>query len=313
MSGNSSGSVKKVCVIGGAGVKNTASALKKIKGLDIKVIVSTFDSGGHTGFLRKQLGIYAIGDIRDNLIAAAGDKETSKAFSTRSRMCGSNQSIGNLILVGLMNERKSHYLEAAHDLLKIPSNIRILPIVDDINYTGDLVINTNKGKLIGEHNLDVQSGIRVNGISLSEPVDISSDAKKAIEGADFIIFGPGDIFSSILPNTLVNGFKSALRASNAKKILILNTMNKVNETYGYKASDFLNVFKENGITIDTVVVNKGRAGKSVSRSNYGKEHGFVVNDLFGDNVFSYDLINKRHPEQHDPDKLSLALNDILRM
>ena len=302
---------KKVCVIGGSGIKNTVSALRMLGKVEINSIVSVFDSGGHTGLIRKQYGIYAIGDIRDNLIASSKNGEIATAFSTRAKMCGSSQNLGNLILTGLINERGNDYINVAHELLEVPKNIRVIPIIDNVKYTGDLVLKTNKGELIGEHNLDLGTGLKVYNMGLSKPEKISNDAKKAIENADFIVFGPGDIFSSILPNTLVDGFTEALKASKAKKILILNIMNKVNETDGFKASDFLSEFRKRGIEIDVTIANKKKLKNASKKSKYGKLSGFVKNDVQDKNFLEYDLIDLDQPFMHNLQKLAAALKDAI--
>ena len=304
--------MKNVCIIGGSGTKSTLLALRSIEGVKIHSIISVFDSGGHTGFLRKKMGIYAIGDIRDNLIASSGNQEISSILDQRMEVNGVKHSVGNLVLSSLIRENGGDYIQIARKILQIPSNIEIIPVTRDINYDGDLVIETENGELVGEHNLDSGKRIKVRGIKLSKEAYLNPDAESAIKEADYIFFGPGDIYSSILVNTLVRGFHSAFKESKAKKILVMNIMNKMNETDGFAASDFVKAFHDYGIRFDKIIVNTKKPKTTQKMSKYGRLCGFVKNDIEGEDVIAYDVVDEDMPFQHDVDKLSLVLNRVIK-
>jgi uncharacterized cofD-like protein len=304
--------MKNICIIGGSATSTTIKALKNFKKVDISDIVSVFDSGGSTGILRKTFRIYALGDLRDAMIAGARNSAAARLFDKRIRIRGVDHSIGNLFLLHLIRLYGKDYIKHAEDSLKIQKNIHVLPVDDNIRYNGNLVISTARGTLIGEHTLDEGSNIKVKGIRLSKPAKLNPAARKAILDANFIIFGPGDLYSSILPNTLVSGFKEAIYNSNAKKILIVNIMNKVNETEGFKVSDFIKVFRKHGIWIENTIVNTKEEKTKSAKAKYGKLSGFIKNDWFSKDSIEADLINKDIIYEHDPQKLGLALRRALK-
>ena len=215
--------MKTVTIIGGSGARNTLKALRKIKGIKINNIVTMFDSGGSTGYLRKKFGIYALGDLRDRILAVSENQILRDISSQRIEMHGIKHNVGNLLLYSLVKEYDKDYLKIAKDIFKTPKNIDFIPIVDDINCSANLVIKTDKGDLIGEDSLDRNSDkeLRIKDVKLDKKVNISSSAAESILKSDFLIFGPGDVYSSILPNTLVDGFDDTIAKSNAKKISVL--------------------------------------------------------------------------------------------
>ncbi len=305
--------MKTVTIIGGSGARNTLKALEKIKGIQINNIVTMFDSGGSTGYLRKKFGIYAIGDLRDRILAVSKNQDLKEISSQRIEIGGINHNIGNLILYGFIKKYGDNYLKTVKEVFKTPKNIDFIPIVSDINCPANLVIKTDKGELIGEESLDLNSDnpLKIEDIKLDKNVKISKDAKNAIINSDFLIFGPGDVYSSILPNTLVDGFKETLKKSKAKKILIVNIMNKKSETNEFKSSDFVRLFKKRGIEIDYVIVNDRKLTNSNIEGKYANFSGFVENDLHNKNIITGDFINENIAYEHDPEKIFSILKKII--
>ncbi len=215
-------------------------------------------------------------------------------------------------MLHLIKAHGKGYLKYAEKVLKIPKNIHIIPVHDDVWYTGNLLISTNKGILVGEHNLDQGASIKVRSLNLSEPARLSAAAKNALLKADYIIFGPGDLYSSILPNVLASGFKETVRASKAEKILIVNIMNKLNETNDFKVSDFIKTLENYGIWIDKAIINDRKMASGVAKAKYGKLSGFVENDLFSRKTLEADLVNEKIIYEHDPKKLGAVLHKVLK-
>lgn len=305
--------MKTVTIIGGSGARNTLKALKKIKRIKINNIVTMFDSGGSTGYLRKKFGIYALGDLRDRILAVAGNENLKELSAQRIEMEGVNHNLGNLLLYSLVKKYDKNYLEMAKKIFQTPENMEFIPIINDINCSANLVIKTAKGELIGEDSLDTnaEKELKIEDVRLDRPVSISKKAADAIVKSDFLIFGPGDIYSSILPNTLVEGFMETLKKSKAKKILIVNIMNKKSESGGFKASDFVDIFEKRGMHMDYVIVNEKKPRKKKIAGKYGSFSGFVENDIEDEKTIRGDFINEAVPYEHDPEKILLPLKKII--
>ncbi len=304
--------MRRLCIVGGSGCKASLLAISNTKKSFVSSIISVFDSGGSTGIIRRESGTYAIGDLRDNLLSVSKNSVLKEIMSQRIDVGGQKHSIGNLVMLSAMKRYGEEYLDIMHSLLDINKNIRIIPVIDDVNYKGNLVIKSDRGILVGEHNLDLQEGLHVQDLWLDTPVKICNDAKNAIISADYIIFGPGDLYSSILSNVIVPGFTDAIKLSKAKKILICNIMMKENETVGFKTSDFLNVFSRYGINIDIIVWNNKKTEISEITSKYGRLRGFIENDLPKEKTISADLVNDAVPYEHDVPKLRRVMSKILK-
>jgi uncharacterized cofD-like protein len=306
--------MKTITIIGGSGARNTLKALKKIKNIKINNIVTMFDSGGSTGYLRRKFGIYALGDLRDRILAVSENESLRDLSSQRVEMEGVNHNIGNLILYSLAKKYDKGYLKVAKDMFKTPENIDFIPIVDDIKCSANLVIKTDKEDFIGEDSLDVNSDkeLKIKDVELDKKVKISKSAADAILKSDFLIFGPGDVYSSILPNTLVDGFDTVMSKSKAKKILIVNIMNKKSETHNFKTSDFVRLFEKKGIKLDYIITNKKTMPITDIKGKYGSFSGWVENDLSDSRVIMGDFINEIVPYEHDPNKILLPLKRIIK-
>ncbi|MCL4396739.1 2-phospho-L-lactate transferase CofD family protein [Candidatus Parvarchaeota archaeon] len=306
--------MKTVTIIGGSGARNTLKALRKIKNIKINNIVTMFDSGGSTGYLRKKFGIYALGDLRDRILAVSENEALRDISSQRIEMEGINHNVGNLLLYSLVKEYDKDYLKIAKGIFKTPKNIDFIPVVDDIKCSANLVIKTDKGDLIGEDSLDKNSNkeLKIKDVKLDKKVRISRSAADSILKSDFLIFGPGDVYSSILPNTLVDGFDDTIAKSRAKKILIVNIMNKKSETNGFKTSDFVRLFESRGIKIDYILINNKVMSVRNIKGKYGNFSDWVENDLLDKRVISGDFINESIPYEHDPEKILMPLKRIIK-
>jgi uncharacterized cofD-like protein len=175
------------------------------------------------------------------------------------------------------------------------------------------VIKTDSGEFLGEASLDKNSDkpLNIQDIKLDKKVNMSETAVNAIMDSDFLIFGPGDVYSSILPNTLVEGFDKTISKSKAKKILIINIMNKKSETNGFKTSDFVELFEKRGIKLDYIMINKKTLPIKKIKGKYGNFSGWVEDDLSNDRTMKGDFINEKIPYEHDPDKILPTLKRII--
>ena len=235
----------KIVVIGGG--SGSAVALKGLvkKNLDISVIVTMFDSGGSSGKLRDEFGLLPVGDIRQCLLALSdSDKSSVKGmvdvlnyrFDKDSSLSG--HSVGNLVLAALTSIHKDLGKAIRELSLLLNTKGRVIPVTYD---QSNLCARLMNGQIIhSESNIDLreESNPAIKEIYLDKPVEVNEDAVKEIHNADLILLGPGDLYTSIIPNFLVPEIKNAIRDTRAKIIYASNLMTKLGETSGYEASKF---------------------------------------------------------------------------
>ena len=273
---------KIVVIGGGSGVSTVLSELKKVS--HVTAVVSMMDSGGSSGRLRNEHGILPPGDILKCISELLPDDDYSKKWSDflNYRFCKGNglkgHSLGNLLLAAAYDWEggTAFGIESISKLLKIQG--RVLPItLNDV----DLMAKLNDGTdLIGETVIDLRTDFdrQIEYIYLSRRAQIYKPVVQAILEADHIVIGPGSLFTSILPNFLVEGLPEALANTRAPKTYIVNLVTDPAETNGYKASDFIKKVEEyygEGLLIDYAIVNTEPIDEMLQRI-YATENKFPV-------------------------------------
>jgi uncharacterized cofD-like protein len=273
---------KIVVIGGGSGVSTVLGELKKVS--NVTAVVSMMDSGGSSGRLRNEHGILPPGDILKCICELLPDDDYSKKWSDflNYRFCKGNglkgHSLGNLLLAAAYDWEggTAFGIESISKLLKIQG--RVLPItLNDV----DLIAKLNDGTdLIGETVIDLRTDFdrQIEYIYLSRRAQIYKPVVQAILEADHIVIGPGSLFTSILPNFLVEGLPEALAKTSAPKTYIVNLVTDPAETNGYKASDFLKKVEDyygEGTLLDYAIVNTGRIDEMLQRI-YATENKFPV-------------------------------------
>lgn len=315
--------MKKVVVIGGGtGVFTVLSGLKTYP-YELSAIVSMADSGGSTGVLREEFGILPPGDIRRVLVALSesDNKILSELFNYRfdegSGLKG--HSVGNILLTALERITGSFdkAVEAASEILNVKGSV--IPVTLE---STTLCAELEDGQIIkGETNIDVpkhNGDLRIKRLYLDPEVTANAVAVRAVEQADVVILGPGDVYTSVLPNVLAGGMKDALQNTSAKIIYIVNIMTKFGETTSFRASDFVKTMQEYiGIdVIDTVVVNTGQpSGDTLARYQQEKDQMVEVDsealrDLSTE-VIRKDVLRSGKFIRHDPEKLAECLSSVI--
>lgn len=234
---------KKIVVIGGGtGVFTVLSGLKKYP-VDLSAIVTMADNGGSTRILREEFGILPPGDIRRALVALArSEKMLASLFNYRFKKGGSlaGHNFGNLLITAL--ERMKGDFEKAIDEAGKILNIKgeVIPVTLE---NTNLYALLEDGKIIeGEANIDVPKHnphLKIKRVYLKPQAKANKRAKSAILKADLIVIGPGDLYTSIIPNLLVRGIPQALKESPAKKVYVCNLMTKLGETHDFTYLDFV--------------------------------------------------------------------------
>jgi uncharacterized cofD-like protein len=265
-----------VTIGGGSGTFSVLSHLKKYP-FNITAVVNMSDSGGSSRRLmdefRRQL---PLGDLRMSLVALARNgalwreifmhrfERTEEPVDGHEAGGVAGHSLGNLILKGLQdinNEDLLMALEDAEELLDtagkvIPVTLTQTTICADLE-DGSTICGETDIDTRGEHNSGPLSPIRRLRL-VPEDASACQQAVRAIRRADSIIIGPGDLYTSLLPNLLVCDIARAVRESDAEKVYICNLMTKHGETDDYKASDFVStIHRYLGGRVDRVVVNDG--------------------------------------------------------
>jgi uncharacterized cofD-like protein len=191
-------------------------------------------------------------------------------------------TLGNLTLLALLQKKGG--LQGAIDWLGKMLGVRgdVLPVTAD---RVDLCALLKDGRtLVGEDSIDQRghSPVGVERIYLSGSTTPNSRAVGALREADAIVLGPGDLYTSILPNLLVDGIPEAIQASTAKRIFVGNLVTKPGETEGYKLSDFLKeVLRYTGLAdgLNTVILNNGHQSGSSSSGELLAGNPPVATDL----------------------------------
>lgn len=312
---------KRVAVIGGGtGTFVVLTALKNEADLELSAIVCATDSGGSTGRLRDEYGSLPVGDIRQCLAALAADTNGNnllrELFLYRfSKGDVKGHNFGNLFLTAMTDilgsEQKA--IKYASKVLNVKG--QVVPICyDDI----DLVAEYEDGSvLVGEKHIDEPNDkhnkeLKIIDLRIQPKAEISNDAKNIIEESDYIITGPGDLYSSILSNFVVNGADEAMSNSNAKFIYITNLMTKYGQTNGLSASDQVEeVAKYAGRFPDYVLVNNQEIPESVLKVYFEKENAQPIEDDFTDGlpykVFRRNLISEHTTTQKEEDAVTRSL------
>ena len=316
--------MKNIVVIGGgSGIFNVLKGLKDYPVM-ITSIVTTFDNGGSTGILRDEFGTLPPGDIRRSLVALAPDTENSILrdlfsfrFPEKSSLRG--HSFGNLLLQALtsISGNEVGAIKMASTILNIKH--KILPIsIDNAQLCAEL---DNKSIIKGETNIDIpkhDGSLRIKRLFLEPNAIIYREAYDAIVNADLVVIGPGDLYTSILPNTLVKGFSEAIKKTDAKIVYVLNIMTKWGETNGFSASNFTKVLLSyiKRDKIDYVICNNSVI-KPMLIKKYKKEKSIPVPiDLkelkrYTKKIISEDVILQKEIVRHDAKKISRLLMKIV--
>lgn len=238
-----------VCIGGGTGLFTLLSGLKTLPGVYLSAIVGMSDDGGSTGRLRDIFGILPPGDVRRSLVALSKAPDLLNElmqfrFSRGGELEG--HSLGNLILTALSEMRGSmtDAVKAVGRILDIQGEV--IPVTEDVNTLhAELMDGT---RLEGESRIDLfKPGAPDHQIKKlwQEPATSATfEAVQAIYNADYLILGPGDLYTSIICNLVVEGISEAILGSQAKKIYICNVMTKPGETNGFDVSDHVVRIKE---------------------------------------------------------------------
>src|SRR5713101_8711790 len=296
-----------VAIGGGTGLSALLRGLKTYTS-NLSVIVTVADDGGSSGRLRDEYRILPPGDFRQCLVALADAEPLMKQLFDHRFKEGSldGHSFGNLFIMAMADVTGNfeHALRESGKILAVKGTI--LPsTLQDVT----LVASINGGMVAGESKIPMQNAPISRVFLKPDGPQINPEAAQAILNAELIIVGPGSLYTSIMPNLLVDGMVEAIKASPALKVYICNLAAQSGETDGYAVDDYLRVIREHvGANLfDFVLVNTnlshaptGGQSQVVFRSADSNKHPEV-------RFIAADVVNVKLPSHHDPDKLARTI------
>jgi uncharacterized cofD-like protein len=309
---------KLVAIGGGTGLSTMLRGLKN-RPLEIAAIVSMADDGGSSGRLRKDFDTLPPGDVRNCLVALAGAGVAMKDLMQYRFDSGefSGHSFGNLFIMVLSQVRGdfgSAILEA-NRILAVRG--KVLPAtLDRIS----LVATHPDGSKTTGQRFIAQCGKKIERLECKPSSGRApEDVIQEIEAADIVLFGPGSLYTSVLPPLLEPDIVGAIQSSSAVKVFVINTMSQPGETDGFHVSDYLESFQKHapGVELDAVLINSFRPSnkaleehqaRGVELTEYNRKElasGHKVR------IFLRDLIDLADPSRHDPEKTADAVMEIV--
>jgi len=230
---------KIVVIGGGTGLSNLLRGMKQYSS-NITAIVTVADDGGSSGRLRREMGVLPPGDIRNCLSALADEEKLltelfQYRFEAGSGLAG--HSFGNLFLT-VMNEITGDLEQAIAASSKVLAvRGQVLPSTSmDVQLWAEL---SDGRRIVGESKITEARGRIVHIGCLPPNPPALPKAIKAIEEADYIVMGPGSLYTSIIPNLLVPDLVKAIAAQRVPRIYVCNIMTEPGETDGFSVSDHI--------------------------------------------------------------------------
>ena len=296
-----------VTIGGGTGLSALLRGLKTYTS-NLSVIVTVADDGGSSGRLREEYRILPPGDFRQCLIALADAEPLMKQLFDHRFKEGSldGHSFGNLFIMAMADVTGNfeHALRESGKVLAVKGTI-VPSTLQDVT----LVASINGHTVEGESKIPQQNAPISHVFLKPDGAQINPEAAQAILNAELIVIGPGSLYTSILPNLLVEGMVEAIKASPALKVYICNLASQRGETDGYDVDDYLRVIREHSGSnlFDFVLVNSnhshlptGGQSQVIFKPEDSAKHPEV-------RFIDADVVNVRIPSHHDPDKLARSI------
>jgi len=307
---------------GGTGLATLLRGLKQYTS-NIAAIVTVTDNGGSSGMLIESANILPPGDLRNCMVALADEEPAlSRAFNFRfngQHPDGlSGHSLGNLFIAALTEQNEGNYEKAVAEASKIlairgkvyPSTLTKVTLIGEME----------DGQCIEGETQIAHAQKKIERMWLrpenARPLD---ESLLAIKFADAVVLGPGSVYTSIVPDLLVDGIADAIDRSKAVKVYVCNVMTQPGETEGFAASDHVHAIAAHAPgkrLFDYVLVNKQRPSAELLSKYEGVGQHFVEPDVDKIRAMGYtpilgDFISQTDVLRHDTEKLARAIYKIL--
>jgi len=310
-----------VAIGGGTGLPQMLRCLVEL-GFETSAIVTMADDGGSSGVLRQQLGILPPGDVRNCLVALAGHEDGLMTQVFQYRFEGgeglAGHALGNLIIAALA-DLTGDFAQAVRTAERaLETRGHVFPsTLEDVRLHG---VDREGVEVVGQASL-AANPTAVHRAFLEPACPAANpEALAAIRAADLVVFGPGSLYTSIIPNFLVCGVAQALRDSRALRVYACNVANLRGETGGLDAAQHVEALIDHGLdgAIDVVLVHDPAMGPGVlCDDDPGIEpvrfddHARARIEALGARVFSADLVDPCDPVRHERQRLCRALEGVL--
>jgi len=307
-----------VVVGGGTGLSVLLSGLKEYTS-NITAIVTVADDGGSSGRLRQQFDMLPPGDIRNCLVALADAPSLMRElfqfrFESGSELAGHN--FGNLFIT-VMTRLTGDFEKAIKETSKvlalrgevIPSTLGKVVLVAKYK-DGSTAVGENK---IPQARKPIE---RVHLEPAASPA--TPEAIRAIQQAQLIVLGPGSLYTSVIPNLLIEEISEALAKSNAAKVYVCNAMSQPGETDNFRASDHIKALVDHANTkvLDRCIINTGEIPPEVLK-RYSQQNSYPVAgdakniEKMGYQAIGADIVITEGVIRHDPQKLAKIILGII--
>lgn len=310
-----------VAIGGGTGLPQVLRCMVDL-GFDTTAIVTMADDGGSTGVLRRELGMLPPGDARNCLAALAGEEEAMLArvfqyrFAQGEGLAG--HALGNLIIAALadLTGDFAEALQLAGESLGARG--RVLPSTQaDVKLHG---VDRTGTEVFGQERLAANPQPVERVFLEPESPAAYPPALEAIRDADFVVIGPGSLYTSLIPNFLVDGVTDALRASNALRVYVCNVANLRGETGGLDAADHVEALLDHGLAgaVDVALVHVSACAPEVVCDDASGIEPVDASaevrariESLGVRVVTADLADPADPVRHSREPLCRALEGVL--
>ena len=308
---------------GGTGLSTMLRGLKKYT-KNLTAVVTVADDGGGSGVLRRDIGMPPPGDIRHCMESLANVEPIMERLLTYRFQEGSlaGQSFGNLILAAL-NGVTGSFEEAVAQMSQVLAITgRVIPVTSaDVQLEA---IFENGARVVGESKISSfkkEQDCRIAHVALlpERPAALPA-ALQAIREADLILMGPGSLYTSVIPNLLVEGVVEAICRSEALKIYVCNIMTQEGETEGYTAADHVDALLSHGAPglVDLCLANSAPVRPGLVEKYREEDAAPILVDR--ERIRAMGLELEEYPvaseggdyARHDPDRLAAAVLDVYR-
>ena len=303
---------------GGTGLSTLLRGMKYITN-NCTAVVTSADDGGSSGRLRKELGIIPPGDLR-NCLTALADREPLMERLMQYRFKGDSplagHCFGNLFIAAMAEAEggMEEGLNATSQILKVRG--RVVPAtLTDIQLQAEMT----DGTIVSGESKIPEARKRIKKMMMCpENAPATSGAVESILKADVLIFGPGSLYTSVIPNLLVEEIREAVAKSEAAKIYVCNVMTQPGETDGYGAFEHVKALLDHvgEQFLDYVIVNDERISTEQLKQYLAEGSMPVTPDIekirrLGITVVPASLISKKDLVRHEPKKLSRVLITLI--
>lgn len=312
-----------VAIGGGTGLSTMLRGLKKYT-KNLTAVVTVADDGGGSGQLRREIGMPPPGDIRHCMESLANTEPIMQRLLTYRFTEGSlaGQSFGNLILAAL-NGITGSFEEAVAQMSQVLAITgRVLPVTSaDVQLEA---VFENGARVVGESHISEAKkaqDCRIHHVNLipQRPKALPA-ALEAIRQADLILMGPGSLYTSVIPNLLVEGVPQAICESRALKVYVCNIMTQDGETEGYTAADHIAALLVHGAPgmLDLCLANSTPVEPDLLDRYRREDAAPLVVDRERIEAMGLELEEREVASfagdyaRHDPDKLAQAVLDLYR-